>query len=149
MRESFASTADLFRLTEKLNPKHDLYPTLDGKNKAIPATRQRLARVIGLDSKDLTVSELNTLAQQVKQIFISEIIENLKKVKRQYKMSSRTPIVITGSGKFLAVEIQNQLKCQAKIYSDLFSKYIKIPRSKLDDVDICATAFSLALGTYL
>ncbi len=149
MRENFASTADLFRLTEKLSPKYDLYPTLDGENKTRLATRQRLARVIGLDSNDLTVEELNTLAQQIKQIFVSEIIDNLKKVRREYNMSSRTPIVITGSGKFLAVEIQNQLKCQTVIYSGLFSKCIKIPRSKLDDVDSCATAFSLAINTYL
>ena len=64
-------------------------------------------------------------------------------------MSPRTPIIITGSGKFLAMEIQNQLKCQTKIYSDLFSDWIKIPRSKIDDVDCCATAFSLAISTYL
>ena len=79
--------------------------------------------------------------------FIS--IDNLKKVRRKYNISSRTPIVITGSGKLLAVEIQNQLKCQTVIYSGLFSKCIKIPRSKLDDVDSCATAFSLAISTYL
>ena len=45
-------------------------------------------------------------------------------------MSSRTPIIITGSGKFLAMEIQNQLKCQTKIYSDLFSDRIKIHDQK-------------------
>ena len=149
IRENFASTADLFRLTKQLNPKYDLYPTFDGQNKTRLATRQRLARIIGLDAHDVTVEELNALAQQIKQIFVSEIIENLKKVKFQYKMSSRTPIIITGSGKFLASEIQKQLRCQTKIYSDLFSKRIKIPRSKIDDVDSCATAFSLAISTYL
>ena len=149
IRENFASTADLFRLTKQLNPKYDLYPTFDGKNKTRLATRQRLARIIGLDTHDVTVEELNALAQQIKQIFVSEIIENLKKVRLQYNMSSKTPIIITGSGKFLAMEIQNQLKCQTKIYSDLFSNRIKIPRSKIDDVDSCATAFSLAISTYL
>ena len=149
IRENFASTADLFRLTKQLNPKYDLYPTFDGKNKTRLATRQRLARIIGLDIHDVTIEELNALAQQIKQIFVSEIIENLKKVSLQYNMSSRTPIIITGSGKFLAMEIQNQLKCQTKIYSDLFSNRIKIPRSKIDDVDSCATAFSLAISTYL
>ena len=149
IRENFASTADLFRLTKQLNPKYDLYPTFDGKNKTRLATRQRLARIIGLDIHDVTIEELNALAQQIKQIFVSEIIENLKKVSLQYNMSPRTPIIITGSGKFLAMEIQNQLKCQTKIYSDLFSDRIKIPRSKIDDVDSCATAFSLAISTYL
>ncbi|MDA9718766.1 hypothetical protein N9U60_00030 [Betaproteobacteria bacterium] len=149
IRENFASTADLFRLTKQLNPKYDLYPTCDGKNKTLLATRQRLARIIGLDTHDVTVEELNALAQQIKQIFVSEIIENLKKVRFQYNMSSRTPIIITGSGKFLAMEIQSQLKCQIKIYSDLFSNRIKIPRSKIDDIDSCATAFSLAICTYL
>ena len=149
IRENFASTADLFRLTKQLNPKYDLYPTFDGKNKTMLATRRRLARIIGLDTHDVTVEELNALAQQIKQIFVSEIIENLKKVDLQYNMSSRTPIIVTGSGKFLAMEIQNQLKCQTKIYSDLFSDRVKIPRSKIDDVDSCATAFSLAISTYL
>ncbi|MDA9690204.1 hypothetical protein N9V13_07345 [Betaproteobacteria bacterium] len=149
MRENFASTADLFRLTKQLDPKYDLYPTLDGKNKKRLATQQRLARIIGLDINDVTVEELNALAQQIKQMFVSEIIENLKKVIFEYNMSSRMPIVITGSGKFLAVEIQDQLKCQTKIYSDLFAERIKIPQSKIDDVDSCATAFSLAISTYL
>ena len=79
IRENFASTADLFRLTKQLNPKYDLYPTFDGKNKTRLATRQRLARIIGLDIHDVTIEELNALAQQIKQIFVSEIIENLKK----------------------------------------------------------------------
>jgi len=149
VRENFASTADLFRLTKQLNPKYDLYPTFDGKNKTVLATRQRLARIIGLDIHDVTVEELNALAQQIKQIFVSEITENLKKVRFQYNMSPRTPIIITGSGKFLAMEIQSQLKCQTKTYSDLFSNRIKIPRSKIDDIDSCATAFSLAINTYL
>ena len=149
MRENFASTADLFRLTKQLNPKYDLYPTFDGKDKTRFATRQRLARLIGLDTDDVTVEEINALAQQIKQIFVSEIIENLKKVRFQYNMSSKTPIIITGSGKFLAKEIRNQLNCQTKIYSDLFSNRITIPRSKIDDVDSCATAFSLAISTYL
>ena len=64
-------------------------------------------------------------------------------------MSSKTLIIITGSGKFLATEIQNQLNCQTKVYSDLFSNRITIPRTKIDDVDSCATAFSLAISTYL
>ena len=40
IRENFASTADLFRLTKQLNPKYDLYPTFDGKSKTRLATRQ-------------------------------------------------------------------------------------------------------------
>ena len=149
MRENFASTADLFRLTKQLNSKYDLYPTFDGKDKTRLATRRRLARIIGLDTPDVTVEEINALAQQLKQIFVSEIIENIKKVRFQYNMSPKTLIIITGSGKFLATEIKNQLNCQTKIYSDLFSNCIKIPRSKIDDVDSCATAFSLAISTYL
>ena len=149
IRENFASTADLFRLTEKINSKYDLYPTQDGKSKSKLATRQRLARIIGLDANDVTTEELNGFALQIKQIFVSEIIENLEKVRRHYSMCSGTPIIVTGSGKFLAAEIQNQVKCQTIIYSDLFSEHIKIPQSKIDDIDSCATAFSLAISTYL
>ena len=39
----------------------------------------KAARIIGLDAHDVTVEELNALAQQIKQIFVSEIIENIKK----------------------------------------------------------------------
>ncbi len=149
MRENFASTADLFRLTEKFNPKYDLYPTCDGKNKTLLATKRRLARIIGLDANDTFGDELYVLANQIKLAFIFDIVENLKRVKSRYEIKTNIPIVITGSGKFLARELEKQLECEIINLSDLFSDLVRIPKSKRDNVDCCATAFSLAMSAFL
>jgi (4-(4-[2-(gamma-L-glutamylamino)ethyl]phenoxymethyl)furan-2-yl)methanamine synthase len=53
MNEFFATIADVYRLTGELNPAHDLHPAADNAGKDAPATRQRLARLIGRERSGL------------------------------------------------------------------------------------------------
>ena len=50
MNEWFATTADVYRLLGELDPAHDQQPAADNGDKDLPATRRRLARMIGRDA---------------------------------------------------------------------------------------------------
>ena len=61
MNEWFATTADVYRLTGELDAAHDQQPSADGRAKDLPASRQRLARMIGLDARDAPDEDWRTL----------------------------------------------------------------------------------------
>ena len=57
MNEFFATTADVYRLTGELNPAHDQQPSADHASKDVSATCARLARMIGLDTRDASAEQ--------------------------------------------------------------------------------------------
>jgi len=105
MNEFFATVADVYRLTGELDPAHDLHASADNAPKDLPATRQRLARMIGLDARDGSAPEWLDFARAWRACQIEEIGGQLQRVLALYGLGSGTRIVSAGCGDFLVPEL--------------------------------------------
>jgi probable H4MPT-linked C1 transfer pathway protein len=101
MNEFFATTADVYRLCGELDPAHDLYPSADNAAKSLPATRQRLARMVGLDERDASAEEWLELAQAWRTAQVEAIGSQLRRVLAAHALSREAVIVSAGCGAFL------------------------------------------------
>jgi probable H4MPT-linked C1 transfer pathway protein len=105
MHELFATTADVYRLTGELRGEHDQQETADGGDKDLPATRRRLARMIGRDAADGTEAEWLALAQLWRSSQVAEIGGQLQRVAAHHDLSRDTPAVAAGCGAFLVPSV--------------------------------------------
>ena len=105
MNEFFATTADVYRLTGELNPAHDLHPSADNAAKDLPATRQRLARMVGLDARDATTEAWTAFARSWREAQISELAGQLRRVIDAHRLGAGAVIVSAGSGDFLVRDV--------------------------------------------
>lgn len=109
MNEFFATSADVYRLTGELDPSHDLQPSADGAAKDLPASRQRLARMIGLDVRDAGDEDWLVLASAWRTAQLGELCRNLVRVIAQAGLPADAPLVTAGCGDFLAAELAASL----------------------------------------
>ena len=105
MNEFFASTADIYRLTGELDPAHDLPPSADGAAKDLPATRRRLARMIGLDARDASADEWLDFARAWRACQVQELAEQLQRVLALHALGADARVVGAGCGDFLVPEL--------------------------------------------
>ena len=105
MNEFFATAADVYRLTGELNPAHDLYPSADNAAKDLPATRQRLARMVGLDSREGTADEWTAFAQSWREAQVTELGGQLRRVMAAHSLSDAAVVVSAGCGDFLVRDV--------------------------------------------
>ena len=145
MRESFANTADVFRITNELEPENDLYPTCDTKEKTLLASERRLARVIGMDRENATSKEWRVFANHIKTIIIKELIKNIKKVTKRFNLSGHSPLIITGSGAFLAKQLSMEYNKKYYMFHELVANDFELKDHQIKEVNICAPAVSLAI----
>jgi len=113
MAEWFATTADVYRLTGELDPAHDQHPSADAQAKDLPGSRQRLARMIGLDARDASEDDWLVLARHWRSLQIDEIAQQLGQLMSQVAKGhgpwdqGSTPwiAVSAGCGSFLVDEV--------------------------------------------
>lgn len=105
MNEFFASAADVYRLTGELNPVHDLMPSADNAAKDLPATRQRLARMIGLDQRDATPEEWLAFARAWRAAQVAELGGQLRRVMAAHGLGHDAVLVSAGCGDFLVDDV--------------------------------------------
>ena len=105
MNEFFATTADVYRLTNELNPAHDLYPSADNAAKDLPATRQRLARMVGLDARDGSNEAWAAFAQAWREAQVCELGSQLRRVIETHRLGDAAVIVSAGCGDFLLRDV--------------------------------------------
>jgi probable H4MPT-linked C1 transfer pathway protein len=105
MNEFFATTADVYRLTGELDPAHDLHPPADGAGKDMEATRQRMARMIGLDARDGTPADWLSMAHDWRAAQVSEIGGQLRRVIARHGLSEDALAVSAGCGDFLVPDV--------------------------------------------
>jgi probable H4MPT-linked C1 transfer pathway protein len=117
MNEFFATTADVYRLTGELDPAHDQQATADHAAKDLPATRQRLARMIGRDAHEAGADAWLMLANFWRGAQLDEIAGQLARVVATVNSvagsvavpvatsDAQAPIVGAGCGDFLAAEL--------------------------------------------
>ena len=105
MNEFFATTADVYRLTNELNPAHDLYPSADNAAKDLPATRQRLARMVGLDARDGSSEAWAAFARSWREAQVAELGGQLRRVIETHRLGAAAVIVSAGCGDFLLRDV--------------------------------------------
>ncbi len=108
MNEFFATTADVYRLTGELNPAHDLHPSADNAAKDLPATCQRLARMIGLDQRDGGPAEWLQFARSWRTAQLLELGGQLRRVIAAHGLARDAVVVAAGCGDFLVDELLAQ-----------------------------------------
>src|SRR6185369_16903554 len=79
--------------------------TADGRGKDAPATRQRLARMVGRDAGDASEAQWLALARWWKDAQVREIQAQLERVAADAGLSGDAPLIGAGCGAFLAAEI--------------------------------------------
>ena len=105
MNEFFASAADVYRLTGELDPAHDLHPSADDGPKDLPATRRRLARMIGLDERDASPADWLTFAHAWRTRQVDELGGQLRRVFAAHGLSDAAVALSAGCGDFLVADV--------------------------------------------
>ena len=105
MNEFFATTADVYRLTGELDPAHDLHPSADNAPKDLPATRRRLARMIGLDARDAAPDDWLAFARAWRAKQLDELAGQLRRVIASHGLSPAAVALGAGCGDFLVADL--------------------------------------------
>ncbi len=105
MNEFFATAADVYRLTSELNPAHDLHPSADNAPKDLPATRQRLARMVGLDQRDAAPDDWLAFARSWREAQVAELGGQLRRVIAAHELGPQAVVVSAGCGDFLVRDV--------------------------------------------
>lgn len=105
MNEFFATSADVYRLTGELNPAHDLHPSADNASKDLDATRQRLARMIGLDRRDASPDDWLHFALSWRALQVGVLGGDMRRVMEAYELPQDAVIVSAGCGDFLVSDV--------------------------------------------
>ena len=105
MNEFFATTADVYRLTGELDPENDQHPSADNASKDAPATRRRLARMIGLDARDATPDDWLAFAHAWRNRQLDELAGQLHRVVALHGLSNAAIAVSAGCGDFLVDDV--------------------------------------------
>ena len=106
MNEWFATTADVYRLTAELAPEHDLHPPADGADKGLPATRQRLARMVGCDVRDASQAEWQAFAHAWREAQLQALAASLRQVlQADPVLADGGTVVSAGCGSFLVPDL--------------------------------------------
>jgi len=108
MNEFFATSADVYRLLGELDPAHDQHPSADNAAKDAPATRRRLARMIGLDARDATDAEWLAFARAWRARQVEVLADGLRRVMATAPFAPHGPIVSAGCGAFLVDEVAHR-----------------------------------------
>jgi len=143
--EYFATTADVYRLTDDLVSEDDMTDTADGKEKTVHASAQRVARMIGHDAQDKPLDTWMILAQAFKQQQVSRLQEVATKHTLRVKNNAGLSIIGAGAGSFLAREISANMKLP---YVDV-ADFIAHPLSSNDNelkhwATVCLPAYAVA-----
>jgi probable H4MPT-linked C1 transfer pathway protein len=109
MNEWFATSADVYRLTGELDARFDQHDAADHRGKDLPATRARLARMIGRDGRDAREAEWIELARTFREAQARSLEEGAREVLAASGLSSDAPLIAAGCGDFLVREIAGRL----------------------------------------
>lgn len=140
MAEYFATMADVYRLTDELDPAADMAETADGKGKTPVDSARRLARMIGRDV-DASVEPFDfepwvQLAFTCRGLQIQQIITAINK-----HIQPNMPIITMGVGGFLAQAIASEIHLPVITIEDIFSEIT--PENK-SAIALCFPAYAIA-----
>jgi len=107
--EYFAVMADVYFILGRLSSEKYICSTPDGREKSLPAARERLARLICSDRDVMRDEEISKLAAYLFEKQLQQVAEGLLQVLSRLKDGYRLPLVVAGSGSYLCEEIGRRL----------------------------------------
>lgn len=137
--ESFATTADVYRILNLLNEEDDLMESADGKAKDLKHSMIRLARMLGADASSTNDKYWYELASLFADLQLEKITSSIKTVISR-ALTKPNKIVGAGSGHFLARKISQRLDLPYMDFSELFD----CPPKLRHLCNVCATSVSIA-----
>lgn len=144
MNELFATTADVYRLTGDLPAEHDPHPPADGGAKTLAATRQRLARMIGMDAREAGNTAWRAFADAWREAQLAELEDNLRRVLEAHAARggvAGAPLVAAGCGHFLVRELAQRVGVPCLT----FEKVLRLHSAHALWARVCAPSAAVAL----
>jgi probable H4MPT-linked C1 transfer pathway protein len=134
--EHFATMADVYRLTGKLESEHDMSDTADGKGKSPLESARRLARMVGHDVEDAPLLAWQALAHFIANTQSQDLAAATQTVAAS--LPSDSPIVGAGVGRAVVRQIAQK---SGRSYID-FADLIEGEASEW--AAVCAPAYAVA-----
>lgn len=139
--EHFATTADIYTLTDDLPLAENLAETADGADKSIEASARRIARMVGCDVEDAPLPAWRNLAYAFKH----EQLKQLKQaILRQISLLGDCrglQLVGAGAGDFLVDELAKQLGFRYQSIANLIAAKDEETREM---AAVCFPAYAVA-----
>lgn len=108
MAEYFATTADVFRLLDRLDEEFDRHPAADNGPKTPEGSARRILRMVGIDFGTASLAEARTLAGVFAEAQLRRIADALALVLSRGELSEDAPLVAAGCGGFLVTELSRR-----------------------------------------
>ncbi len=121
MAEFFATTGDVYRLTEQLAEGADLHPAADGGEKSVAGSACRLARMIGRDADSAPLDAWRALAAWFGALQLRRVEEACDRLRAVHALSDATPVVLAGVGRFLARDVATRRGWACLDFAELLS----------------------------
>jgi (4-(4-[2-(gamma-L-glutamylamino)ethyl]phenoxymethyl)furan-2-yl)methanamine synthase len=107
--EYFAISGDIHLILGHLNPADYTCPTPDGRPPTVASARQRLARLVCADTEMLDSATLDEMAHFIYEQQLHQVGKALLQVRSRLQRQQELPVVVMGSGAFLAAEAARRL----------------------------------------
>lgn len=143
MAETFATTADIYRLTGELPDGADQQHSADLKGKSLAETQTRLARMIGRDRMDGRHSEWKALARYFAEAQLRPLHDSAMTLLTRNDLPDDAPIVVCGAGAFLAERLARRLGRRSLPLTTLIAD--RIEAAGTDWVSTCGPAVAVGL----
>ncbi len=139
--EYFATSADVYRLTGELSPRHDVAATADGKDKSVLASSRRLARMVGADVADYDAQVWLDLARNFRAAQIQLLQHSLQSLVDRHHVPAQVDMIGVGAGAFL---VQHLAHHHQRDYLSIQALISVRELPLMDMVLLCFPAFALA-----
>jgi (4-(4-[2-(gamma-L-glutamylamino)ethyl]phenoxymethyl)furan-2-yl)methanamine synthase len=138
INENFATMADVHRILGTLPTGVDLMPTADSREKSVPASRARLARMVGSDA-DADDKTWDLLASWFAEAQRRTIADAAMLVISRCVTASAGPVIAAGIGVVVIAEVAQRLGLSCQRFDELLDI---VPQAR-DTVCHCAPAAAL------
>jgi probable H4MPT-linked C1 transfer pathway protein len=119
VRENFANMADAQRILGRLPDDADQMMTADGRDKTVPASLARLARMVGRDAADAETSAWTGLAQWFAEVQIRAVTDGALLVLSRNRLPAGAPVVAAGTGAAVVRETARRIGRACVDFEDL------------------------------
>ncbi|GAB4244169.1 MAG: hydantoinase/oxoprolinase family protein [Thermoleophilia bacterium] len=110
--EYFAVMADVYILLGRLSSEEYTCATPDGRGTSREAAAERLARLVCADGEMLNDEDILKVAVYLYEKQLQQISEGLLQVLSRFDDAYDAPMVVAGTGSFLALEVGRRLGCE-------------------------------------
>lgn len=143
MAETFATTADVYRLTGDLPEGADQQHSADMKGKSLAESETRLARMIGRDLAEGTSADWRALAAHVAECQMRPLHDAAAILLSRGDMGADAPLVVCGAGRFLAERLAARLGRRSVAFTDFIAR--DLAQTGADWASTCGPAVAVGL----